>query len=385
MKLTFVGDFYPSKRIINNYFEKKFILDKLLINLFKDSDYSFLNLESPILNNPRNLKKNLKFADNLYLPECSVNIIKDLNISHACLANNHIMDYGYEGLNNTIRILKKNNINYLGIVSSDFYKESKPLIIKNNKVKIAVFNTAEGEEGSIRFNKYGVLFNNNFDLFNQIKTFKNRGFFIIMVVHGGNEHIDCPPPHIIDLYRNYCLFGCDVVVGHHPHVPQGYEEFNNSKIFYSLGNFLMNKDCWKSKARIGQILTLDISENSFLTTLNYLEINDNYLKLYNNESIKNMNKLLTNDLKNKDQIWDSYVDKKYNPFRFFIKGELFLFNFSRVFLKAYNFLCTPSHQFGLQRWLILNKRIILKGKESNSLKIFIFIERSINKIKRIFN
>jgi poly-gamma-glutamate synthesis protein (capsule biosynthesis protein) len=43
--------------------------------------------------------------------------------------------------------------------------------------------------------------------------------------------------------------GADIVVGHHPHVPQGIEEFNGKLIFYSLGNFVFNQsDKWAKRS-----------------------------------------------------------------------------------------------------------------------------------------
>ena len=58
MRLIFSGDFYPSKKMINRYLLGEPIFDKQIIELFKNSDYCFINLESPILINPKELKKN---------------------------------------------------------------------------------------------------------------------------------------------------------------------------------------------------------------------------------------------------------------------------------------------------------------------------------------
>ena len=52
-----------------------------------------------------------------------------------------------------------------------------------------------------------------------------------------------PLPYVRDRYLQYLDLGADVVVGHHPHVPENYELFENGKaIFYSLGNFIFDTD-----------------------------------------------------------------------------------------------------------------------------------------------
>ena len=146
MKITFCGDFYPSINMINNHIQNKKLFDHQIINLFKNSHYSFVNLEAPFSYLNNNFKKNLKLAENLSIPQQGISILKELKISHVCLANNHIMDFGQEGLDFTIDTLVSNNIGYLGIIKTNQIKTYKPLTIKDKNNKIAIFNIAEGEE-----------------------------------------------------------------------------------------------------------------------------------------------------------------------------------------------------------------------------------------------
>ena len=65
----------------------------------------------------------------------------------------------------------------------------------------------------------------------------------MIVSHGGEEFTSLPSPYTRDRYLKFLELGADVVVAHHPHVPENYELFDNGKaIFYSLGNFIFDTD-----------------------------------------------------------------------------------------------------------------------------------------------
>ncbi len=73
--------------------------------------------------------------------------LKSINTNLVCLANNHIMDNGANGLKNTIKYLKKYKINHVGADFSQL-RIYKPFLFKKNSQKIAVINTSEGEESN---------------------------------------------------------------------------------------------------------------------------------------------------------------------------------------------------------------------------------------------
>ena len=59
----------------------------------------------------------------------------------------------------------------------------------------------------------------------------------IVNLHWGFEHTDTPAPFQRELVYKLIDAGADIIVGHHPHVPQGWEIYRGKPIFYSLGNF----------------------------------------------------------------------------------------------------------------------------------------------------
>ena len=77
----------------------------------------------------------------------------------------------------------------------------------------------------------------------RIAEIKSRCRWCVIVSHGGEEFTSLPSPYTRDRYLKFLELGADVVVAHHPHVPENYELFDNGKaIFYSLGNFIFDTD-----------------------------------------------------------------------------------------------------------------------------------------------
>ena len=77
----------------------------------------------------------------------------------------------------------------------------------------------------------------------RIAEIKAKCRWCVVICHGGEEFAAMPLPYVRNRYLQYLELGADVVVGHHPHVPENYELLDNGKaIFYSLGNFIFDTD-----------------------------------------------------------------------------------------------------------------------------------------------
>ena len=77
----------------------------------------------------------------------------------------------------------------------------------------------------------------------RIAEIKEKCRWCVIVAHGGEEFASLPLPYTRERYLKYLELGADLVVGHHPHVPENYEILPNGKgIFYSLGNFIFDTD-----------------------------------------------------------------------------------------------------------------------------------------------
>jgi poly-gamma-glutamate synthesis protein (capsule biosynthesis protein) len=196
-----------------------------------------------------------------------------------CLANNHILDYGSEGMNNTINVLNKNGILTLG-AGSNYQEAIRPLIIKRNSLKVGVINFAESRPNQRYFrsewlHKPGPARYYEKYVLEQIRKLKNTVDIVIASIHWGVEYVYFPSPQQQTLARKLVDNGVDLIIGHHPHVIQGIEKYKNGLIFYSLGNLIF--DFSISNVRESMIARICISSGCRLDyELIPLELNNNY-------------------------------------------------------------------------------------------------------------
>jgi len=257
MNILIGGDFFVSDAFIHNI-----SISEGLQGLFGSSDFNIMNLEGPAA------EKNLQFRIQKTGPHIINDpeifpVLKKLNIDLVTLANNHLMDYGPQGLSDTIRNCRQNSINTVG--AGICLKEAQaPFIFEKGSVKLAVLNFAENEWASASDNDPGTNPLNIIENVRQIKRAKETCDLVLVIVHGGHEFYPLPNPQMVSLYRFYAESGASAVIGHHPHCISGYEVFQGTPVFYSLGNFLFtmrsSRDMWYT----GLLLKLKINEDKGL-------------------------------------------------------------------------------------------------------------------------
>lgn len=240
LKLFACGD------IVNNE-ENKDFLDENLRNIIKNSDFSMCNFEAPI--ETLNMKAIKKSGPHVYQSDKSVQYISEVGFDMVSLANNHIYDYGQDALENTIDELKKYDIDTVG-GGIDFRSAYESKIIEKNGIKIGLIAAAENEFGCLyeEENRGGYAWIFHHLIEDNIRAAKDKVDAVVLIAHAGVEDILFPIKEWRDRYKRLCDVGVDVIIGHHPHVPQGYEKYNNSMIFYSLGNFYFDTASFKKKS-----------------------------------------------------------------------------------------------------------------------------------------
>lgn len=241
--LIFLGDFYY------DYSEKREDIEHIFREMGDDS-LIIANLEGPICN--KNEKKIEKRGPNLVQSEQAIQVLKEANVYAVCLANNHMMDYGEEGLCNTIACLDKAGIKHVG-AGKNIDLARQPIVIENNGQKYVLINFAwEIEETIIaQENKAGCAPRDEKIIIHDISHFADKGMKPIVIMHWGFEYNLHPQPRDISLAHKMIDVGAEIVIGHHPHVTQGWEEYKGKKIFYSIGNFYFSgkRDEFQDKFR----------------------------------------------------------------------------------------------------------------------------------------
>lgn len=147
------------------------------------------------------------------------------------LANNHVMDYGVEGMINTKKLLEDSGAKVVGVRG-----QSESVILEASGVRVAVI--AAVKDG--RWAKEGagpVIIDRN-ALLSLVAFHKKDVDHVVLYLHWGTELVDAPDPNDVELARELVEAGASCVVGHHPHVPQGTELYGDGLISYSLGSFI---------------------------------------------------------------------------------------------------------------------------------------------------
>lgn len=235
LNMLFVGDVVPGGRT-----ELLFMNDqsKMLLGnawqIFSEADFVLFNLEAPLTKRGSPISKcgsNFRIS-----PEVARGLYK-AGFTIASLANNHILDYGPEGIQDTKTALDNERIYWHG-AGNNSQEANKPLKLVKNDTRLTLLNFAEGEFSKIIGDSAGAAQINLPTNHEAIKYARQDADFIIVSVHAGKEFQHFPSPWIQDLYRSYISFGADVVIGHHPHIPQGIEFYKGGIIAYSLGDFM---------------------------------------------------------------------------------------------------------------------------------------------------
>ena len=184
-------------------------------HFFDTDDLTIVNLEGPLTYAAKKADKEFAFKGK---PEY-VHILKAGSIEAVNIANNHINDYFEQGRKETINHLKQANISYFG--------EGHESIIEVKGIKVGMLGY-KGWNNS-KAVKAGIE--------KDLKNMKKNADLIIVSFHWGEERANYPNAIQKDLGRFAIDHGADLVLGHHPHVIQGIEEYKNKYIVYSLANF----------------------------------------------------------------------------------------------------------------------------------------------------
>ena len=221
-------------------------------NYLSSFDYVVGNLETPF--SSRRKTYGSKSAYICASPESS-SILSKLRLNAVNLANNHMFDYGKEGYELTKTILADTGIEWFGTEGRELHIEKT-----NNKIAFAGFCCYTANPlVCVEYGRYGVNAYNLNKAKERIKDLNREGFLPIISVHAGIEHVNYPSYDHIQAARSLSTAGSYVYYGHHPHVIQGVEEYNDSLLAYSLGNFCFD-DIYTDVS--GKLPLIELSDNN---------------------------------------------------------------------------------------------------------------------------
>ncbi|OGI25472.1 MAG: hypothetical protein A3J76_03720 [Candidatus Moranbacteria bacterium RBG_13_45_13] len=225
IKLLFVGDMMFDRHIreaVAKYGKGDY---GYILELVKESlsqyDLVIGNLEGPITNK-KSVSVNTKMDESknfvFTFDPAVAKVLFENNIRLVSLGNNHILNQGAGGIEQT----KK----YLGEAGVDYFDPGETRSFHG--ISFVGYNySADNSENQV---------------LEEIKLAKEQSDIIIVCPHWGTEYkVGDPGQKIKELARKFIDAGADAVIGTHPHVVQSSEEYNGKKIYYSLGNFVFDQ------------------------------------------------------------------------------------------------------------------------------------------------
>lgn len=230
-----------------------------LVNMITQKDFCIFNLESPLCDLESPIPK---CGPNLCAPESTIKGIKAISPSLLCLANNHIMDQGEQGLISTIKLLNEYGIHYVG-AGVNLQAASKPFIWEKNNIKIGVYACAEHEFSIATEDSPGANPFDPLESLDHINKLKAECDYVIILYHGGKEYYRYPSPYLQKVCRKMTEKGADLIVCQHSHCVGSYEVFNSAFIVYGQGNFIFDasdNEHWQTSL----LLDYKISKNACL-------------------------------------------------------------------------------------------------------------------------
>ncbi len=259
--LLFGGDFCPLRRFEPKILSGQDIFDDNLKNVFKNNDFSIVNLEAPLC--ATSLKADNPSGYGLRLAPQTAAFIELMQIDAVGIANNHIRDFGDAGVIQTMDNLKKTQLLFAG-AGRNLKEAERILSVTINGLKVGLWVLAEKELNTASEYRPGTSwFRPELDAM-KIKRIKNNYDFLAIYLHAGHEFMLTPSPRMRRSCRALIAAGADAVIAHHPHVPQGIEKYGHGLIAYSLGNLVFDSDYVSAHeyTDLGYLLELDIGRHS---------------------------------------------------------------------------------------------------------------------------
>ena len=227
MKINFVGDI----GIFRKYEELN--IDPFDLIQLPGADLNIGNFEFIISQSGKPF-----FYDVQEQYSCNYSYLNKININKfdgLGLANNHSLDYGLNGAKETIAGLKNQKIEVFGFSENNDYSIGE---FTHGDIKLAIIACVKKGRWSKQNFGYGPDAYDVDEIVDKIKLLKLKFDAVIVFPHWGTELIEIPDFQDTIHAKKFIDAGADAVIGHHPHIPQGTEEYGNGLIAYSLGSFI---------------------------------------------------------------------------------------------------------------------------------------------------
>jgi len=212
------------------------------------ADLTLANFENPVIRGSVYHPDATTFTGDLRL----MPILDQAGIDGVTLGNNHILDAGTTGLDETMVHLDDAGIAHAG-AGMDLAEAREPMVFDLGGMKVGVLSylgvpnydwawATESAPGTAPLLQ---------DLMEQdIKRLRPKVDLVVVSPHWGIEYMATPEPEQVDLAHAAIEAGADVFIGGHAHWPKGIEMYRGKPIYYGVGNFLLDQS-WSEETSTG--------------------------------------------------------------------------------------------------------------------------------------
>jgi poly-gamma-glutamate synthesis protein (capsule biosynthesis protein) len=224
----------------------------------RGADLTLANFENPVLENATYHPEDPTFNGDLRL----LPILNQGGIDGVTLANNHILDAGVPGLEETLGHLESAGISYAG-AGTDLDAAREPMIFDLGGVTIGVLSyqgvpsydwawATEDLPGTAPLLEEVMT--------EDVERLRPQVDLVVVMPHWGIEYTAPPEPEQVELAHAVMDAGADVVVGNHAHWAKGLELYDGRPIFYGTGNFLFDQS-WSEETSTGIFADITLYED----------------------------------------------------------------------------------------------------------------------------
>jgi len=214
---------------------------RYVVSILRDADITFANLES-VVSGPDGWMSSRRIQ--MQMNPIAISGLRYAGFNVVSLANNHAMQHGKEGLLKTIALLRGQNIESVGVESPDEGIHNRYAFTKGDiRVCLLGYNCRPPKYSTAPLYTRGDLHR----MIRDIQSVREESDVVVLSLHWGEEFVECPSPAQVRIAHELIDAGAHLILGHHPHILQGIEQYGNGLVAYSLGNFVF--DLWQTRLR----------------------------------------------------------------------------------------------------------------------------------------
>ncbi len=262
VKLIFASDLAPIRNFAPIMANEPAAIYGDLLPVLGSADCRIVNLESPL--DPADgfiVKSGAAFTG---YPEHLASLQAG-GFDVAVMANNHTFDCGEEGFRRTRRLLQDSGIGTVG-AGETLAEARKPLSLFLQGVRIGIFAISEGEDrrgaadcsAGVRPWEVGRLAE-------EIRAARKEYDVILVSAHCGLEYQPYPSGYVYQAFQLWAEAGADVILGHHPHVPQGMAILGRTPAYFSLGNFVFYQPVPNYWRKVGYMVEMVLDASGLVS------------------------------------------------------------------------------------------------------------------------